>query len=279
MWTIFGHSFRRSIGAVLGWGISLGLLGVLMLGFYDTLVVQQEQLQLLLAQYPPEMMAFFGGTDEFFSPSGYLTIEFFSYMPLVIGIFAVLAGSSLLVSDEEAGIMDLVLAHPVSRSAMFFGRLLNFALSIALILGLTWLAFIAGSGQSKELNLSAIEMLRPFISLYAVLFFFGGFCLLLSLVLPSRGTAAMLGGIFLVASYFINSLAALNENLDKVAEYLPLRYYQSGDAINSLNTNWVLGLLGVGVVFMLAAWRLFEARDIRVSGEGSWRLIPGLARK
>jgi hypothetical protein len=35
-------------------------------------------------------------------------------------------------------------------------------------------------------------------------------------------------------------------------------------------------LFGFAVFFALVAWLLFLRRDIRVSGEGSWR-IPGLA--
>ena len=37
-------------------------------------------------------------------------------------------------------------------------------------------------------------------------------------------------------------------------------------------------LVGSGLVLMLYAWWRFEERDIRVAGEGGWRL-PGLGRR
>src|SRR3990172_1720480 len=121
---IFFNALTRMRGQILGWGLSLGLLGFYLMPFYDTLAEQQDTLKQLLASYPPELMAFFGDTTVMFTPEGYLGFEFFSYMPLVLGIFAVLAGSGLLRADEENGTLDLILAHPVSRTALFTGRLL-----------------------------------------------------------------------------------------------------------------------------------------------------------
>lgn len=272
MLTVLLHSLRRSVGRILGWGLSLALLGYFLFSFYDTFAAQQTSLNALLAQYPPELMAFFGDMTQMFTPQGFLTVEFFSYMPLVLGVFAVLAGSGLVVSDEENGTLDLIMAHPVSRTGLFLGRLLAFILSLAAILGITWLAFIAGASQSTGLDLSALELLRPFLSLFAVLLLFGALSLLLSFLLPSRSLAAMVGGLILVASYFIQALSGINDDLKEVAEFLPLRYYQSGDALSGLNAGWLAALLGIAILFILLAASLFQRRDIRVSGEGSWRL-------
>jgi hypothetical protein len=41
--------------------------------FYDTLAAQSDTLEQLISQYPPELMAFFGGMENIFSPQGYLT--------------------------------------------------------------------------------------------------------------------------------------------------------------------------------------------------------------
>ena len=274
--TIYLHSMRRSAGAILGWGLSLASLGYLLMGFYDTFAGQQEQMQALLAQYPVELMAFFGGMSDLFTPSGYLTVEFFSYMPLVLGIFAVMGGSGLLVPDEEAGILDLTLSHPVSRTGLFLGRLLAFITSLLLILGLTWFAFVIAAIQVKGFDLNAGDLIKPFISLFSVLFLFGGLSLLLSMILPSRSLAGMIGGLLLTGSYFIQSLSGIMEDLQEFAEYLPLRYYQSGEALIGLNGEWLLGLFGFGLLFILLAWLLFLKRDLRVSGEGSWRLSTWL---
>ena len=277
MWHPFRHSLNRFRGQILGWGTTLGILSAYLLSFYDTLVAQRAQLEQLLASYPPELMAFFGDIGSMFTPQGYLTLEFFSYMPLILGVFAILAGSGLLTGDEESGVLDLLLAHPVRRSTMFLARLLSLLGATTAILGLTWLGFVIGLNWTA-LDLSWGELALPFASLGAVLLVFAAFSILMSMALPSRRMAAMAGGIVVVGSFFLTSLSRIDENLEAAARLSPLNYYQSGDAILGLNWEWLAGLTGVSLLMLLLAWWRFERRDIRVGGEGSWGL-PRLGRR
>jgi len=276
MFTIFRYTFARYRGQILGWGIALAVLGAYGVALYDSVADPNTRQQLLnLVQgYPPELMAFFGGTADFFSPSGYLHLEFFSYMSVIIGIFSVVAGSALLAGDEEKGILDLVLSHPISRTSFFFGRLAAFVGATLGILFIAWIGFVLLLSGSA-LELSPGEMLLPFFSLFGVLLFFGTLALVFSMWLPSQRLAAMLAGLLMVGSYFVNSLASLDENLEKADRFNPLHYYQGGHAIEGLKWEWLAGLLAFAVLFTLIAWWRFERRDIRVSGEGSWR-IPGM---
>jgi ABC-2 type transport system permease protein len=276
MKTIFRYRLARLRGQILGWGIALALLAVILVQFYGTIVEQQEQFDQLLEHYPKELIAFFGNMDSFATPSGYLTIEFFSYMPLILGIFAVLIGSGLLASDEESGRLDLIMAHPVSRTALFVGRLLAFVVATLAILAITWLGLVVPARWTLLNVVGFVEMAQPFLSLLGVLLFFGTLALLLSMLLPSRRMAAMTGGILLVGDFFLIGLANINTDLEPVAKLSPLYYYQSGDAIDGLNVTWVVGLLAGAVLFAILAWWRFRRRDIRVGGEGGWQR-PSLA--
>jgi ABC-2 type transport system permease protein len=277
MWVLFGHALNRFRGQILGWGITLGVLSAYLLTFYDTLIEQRAQLEQLLASYPPELLAFFGDIGTMFTPAGYLTVEFFSYMPLILGVFAILAGSGLLVGDEESGVLDLLLSHPVRRSSMFFARTLALLAATAAIQAIMWLGFVIGLNWTA-LDLSWGELALPFVTLSAVLLVFAAFSILTSMLLPSRRMAAMAGGIVVVGSFFLTALARIDERLEAAARFSPLNYYQSGDAILGLNWEWLGGLAAVALAMILLAWWRFERRDIRVGGEGSWGL-PRLRRR
>ena len=280
MLTVFWYTLRRFRGQILGWGIALALLAALLVGMYDTIAAEQEQFEMLLESYPPEMMAFFGADDaatSMFTPEGFVSVELFSWMPIILGIFAVLTGSGLLASDEEKGTLDLILAHPLSRTLLFMGRLLAFVTATLGILAILWLGFVVTMNWSTNMNIGWGTMWLPLISLLAELLLFGSLALLLSMVLPSRRMAASVAGLVMVASFFITSLARIDERLETVAKLSPLNYYQSGEAIHGLNWQWLGGLLLVTMVFLLLAWWRFWRRDIRVGGEGGWRL-PMLSR-
>ncbi len=280
MLTVFWYTLRRFRGQILGWGIALALLAALIVGMYDSIADQQAQFEILLESYPPELMAFMGADDmatSMFTPEGFVSYEFFSWMPIVIGIFAVLMGSGLLASDEEKGTLDLILAHPLSRTQLFMGRLLAFVTATLGILAIVWLGFVVTMNWSINMNIGWGRMCLPLLALLAELLLFGALALLLSMVLPSRRMAASVAGLALVASFFITSLARIDERLETVAKLSPLNYYQSGEAIHGLNWQWLGGLLLATMVFVLLAWWRFWRRDIRVGGEGGWRL-PSFSR-
>jgi ABC-2 type transport system permease protein len=273
MATVFRHTLRRFRGQVLGWGVVLALLGWMIVSVYDSIAAQEENLIKLLSGYPKELMAFFGAAEAtltMFTPEGFISFEFFSLMPVVLGIFAVLLGSGLLASDEESGRLDLIMAHPVSRSQLFAGRLLAFVTATIIVLALIWLGFLTSMSWST-FEIEPVKLWLPFLSLLAVLLVFSTLALLLSIVLPSRGLAASVSGLLLVASYFVTSLARINENLERVADFSPLDYYQTEQAFNDFNVRWFAGLLLVALLFALAAWWRFQRRDIRVGGEGGWQ--------
>jgi len=278
LWTTFRYTFRGLRGQTLGWGIGLALYGLMIVSMYDTMAAQQDQLQQMMASYPQEFLAFFGGdADSLITPAGFLGMYAFSMMPVIIGIFAVLAGSGLIVSDEERGRLDLIITHPVGRSAFFFGRALGVLAAAVSIHLLGWLGFSLMLGSSS-MDFNWGQMLVPFLSLLAQTLVYVTLGLLLSMLLPSRGLAAMLTGLVVVASYFVSSLSFMDERMAALSKLMPYHYFQTVLSFAELNPGWLFALLGASLLMTLLAWWRFLRRDIRLSGEGSWRL-PLLARR
>ncbi|HNS51573.1 MAG TPA: ABC transporter permease subunit [Anaerolineae bacterium] len=272
MRTTVRYTLTSLRGQILGWGLGVAALGLILVPFYDVFMGKQADFMQMIENYPPEFLAFFGGDAAALSTAaGYLGMYGFSMLPVIVGIFAVIVGSGLLASDEESGRLDLIVAHPVSRAALFWGRTLAFVITSLGIMILGWLGFTILLGRSS-LGVTWGQMALPFLPLLAQTLIYGALALLLSMLLPARRLAAMGTGIVLVASYFLSSMAGMNESLSAVARFLPYDYFQGGDALNGLQWAPFLGLLGASAVLALLAWRRFERRDIRVGGEGGWRL-------
>jgi ABC-2 type transport system permease protein len=263
-------------GQMIGWGIGVFLYGILMSSFYSSIGEIGDQMELLLESYPPELLAFFPSIQEFTSPVGYVDTYFFSYMPLIIGIFAIGAGAGLLVGDEEKGILDLLLAHPISRTSLFWGRIAGYVGVTILILFAGWLSWVIPAGSSG-LDLKPVELLRPFLPLSAMLLLFGLLALFLSMILPAGRSAGGLAGALLIGNFLLIGISGINENLEPLYKVTPFYFNQGGSAIEGLNWGWLAGLFATALVFALLAWWRFTQRDIRVGGEGGWRLkLPKL---
>jgi len=273
----FRFTLARLRGQVLGWGIAMLLLGLASVPFYDGIVDLAETLDQFLQSFPPELMALFGNFSmaSYVTPEGFLGLQYFDLMAiLILGIFAILIGSGLIASDEENGRLDLILAHPVSRTALIAGRLSAFVAATLGILVLSWLGIVVPM-EFTSMDLTWGEVALPFLSLFAELMLFGTMALLLSMLLPSRRAAASAAGFVLIASYVLVALArmpSVGDAVKNAARLSPLTYYQSGEAIDGLNLGWFLGLLALSAVLAALSGWLFQRRDIRVGGEGGWRL-------
>lgn len=270
------HTLRRLRGPIIGWTAGIGIYGLLMAFFYPSMVGLGDMTDEFIAMFPEAIFGFFENLYIIGTPMGYLDVYYFSYLHLVIGILAVSAGAGLLAGDEERGILDLVLAHPVSRTGLFFGRLLGLAAALVLILTVSWLTWVLPAG-TVGLELGPLELLLPFLTLLAVLLLFAAIALFLSMFLPAARSAGMVTGALLVGNYLLLGLANIDERLEAVSSYTPLHYYQGGAAVEGLNGGWLAGLLAAALLVTAGAWFLFLRREIRVGGERSWRLprLPG----
>lgn len=274
MYTEFKHTLRRMRGSIIGWGIGLFFYGLLMASFFSSMQAMEDFTE-MLENYPQEMLAFFPSISEIMTPQGYMDTYYFAYMTLIIGIYAVSAGGNLLAADEEKGILDLLIAYPVSRSGFFWGRLAGFCVATAVILIISWLGWLIPVGNSG-LGLDAIQLLRPFLPLFVILILFGVAALFFSMLLPSARSAVGLSGALLVINFLLVGLSNINPDLQAVYELTPLYFYQGGSAVAGVDWANLLGLAGITLVLALLAWWLFQRREIRVGGEGGWKL-PKLA--
>jgi ABC-2 type transport system permease protein len=271
MFAEFKHTLRKKRGQIMGWGIGLFLYSFLMSGFFESIIEIGDQMQQLMESYPPELMAFFPNITDFATPIGYLNTYLFSYMPLIIGIFSIGAGAGLLVSDEEKGILDLVLAHPVSRTSLFWGRVLGYLVTTIIILLAGWSGWLIPA-ENAGFDLSAIEFFIPYLPLFANLLVFGSLALLLSMFLPSVRMAGGLAGALLVGNFLLVGISNINADLEPLYQLTPFYFTQGAKAIEGMDWRALGGLLGVSAVFFLIAWWQFLQRDIRVGGEGGWQL-------
>ena len=277
--TIASYSLKRSFSIILGWGIPLMLLGIITIPFYDLVAENEKQLRPVLDTLKPLLKSFVGGDEaaQVFTPEGFIALRYFAFLPVVMGIFGSVYGSGLLAADEERGILDFLMAHPISRSQIFWGRLLSFLLSLILIIGFGWFGLWLGVLKAESMNFSPVKLWLPYLSVFAVTWLFACLSLALSMVMPSRSAAAMFSGIIVLAGYIITNLSKAIKGLESWALFSPITYFQS-NAMMGLKLNPLTVLFVSSIIFVAFAWKAFVNRDIRVAGDGGWK-IPFLGSR
>jgi ABC-2 type transport system permease protein len=262
---------RKTVRDVRVAAISVALV-MFLIALLDILIYPQYQETLKDADFGPAFESFFGEAGSFASPAGFLSAEFFSWMPLLLITVAIIGGTGATAGEEGAGTLDLLLAQPVSRRRVLLEKAAGLAL--ALTFAALWalpgfviaVAFVDFDLSFGRFFAATINML-PLTFLFLALAFWAG------AALPSRSAAAVVCIGAVVVTYFLNTIGAAVDVLEIPRKFSPF-YWADGSHVLVGGFDWLrtLGLLLVTAVFTALALWSFDRRDIAGGGaEWSWR--------
>jgi ABC-2 type transport system permease protein len=265
---VFMETLRRHWRQAIYWGLAIGFLlfvNIVAIPTVDAL----EQMGELLETLPPVMLQMFGMSDTAYlaTPEGYLASQTFALLLLILGAYAILGGLNVTANDEERGVMDSVLALPISRTRLILEKLLAYVLMALLVLLtlflLTWLALILTPALVVDVGKVAAATLNAIPGTLVVL----AFTVLMGAVIRRRGLALGLSALFLIVSYFVDNLgkAAGGSFLETIR---PLSFHVYYDGINAmrdgLNGGNIVLLLLVAVILVALSLVAYQRRDVGI---------------
>jgi ABC-2 type transport system permease protein len=258
---LISKAVRELRGSTAGWSLGIGALLVLTVSLYPLIA---DTYATLTDQLPPGMLAFMGMDLPFNTLEGYLSAEFFSYGGLAVGVFATLAGTAMVASEESAGTLDLLLSWPVSRTRLLLTKVAGLAIAMA-VLTVVVTASALGTAYAVGVDGAWGRTALGFVLLWPFGMAVGLVALAASLLLPGRLVAGSAVSLYLLASYVIDSLANLVEELEPLRPVLITSYLQ-GQAALAGEPSWIYVAGSVGIALAALAWAvwLFNRRDIGV---------------
>jgi ABC-2 type transport system permease protein len=251
---------RRSL---LGWALAISAVAVMYAAFWPT--VNTPQMQQALRNYPQGVLEALN-YDDLTSPAGYLGSSVYGLLiPLLVAVFAIASGTRAVAGDEEAGTLDLPLAHPISRTRLALERFAALAAALVLVGAVLWLAMLAIAGPAQLEGVTAAE----FAAATTHLVLFGG-CLggLAFAVGAASGRKALALGIsagVAVLAYLANGVFPQIQGLAWTRDLSPWHWYLGGEPLkNGLQAGDALLLLAVTLVLVAAGTWRFNRRDVAV---------------
>jgi ABC-2 type transport system permease protein len=249
---------RRSLP---GWTLAIAAVAVMYAAFWPT--VNSPEMADALAAYPEGMMAAFNSGD-LGTPQGYLGGAVYGLLvPLLVAVFMIAAGTRSIAGDEEAGTLDLVLAHPVSRPSLALQRL-GGALAGMAVVAVVLFALMVALRRPFELNAVSIGgflAVNVQLALFGALF--GTLAFALGAATGRKAVALGVSAATAVLAYLANSVFPQVEALGWTRTISPFHWYLGGDPLtNGLQWPGVLALTGGVVVLAAAGTWLFTRRDL-----------------
>ncbi|MCC7364673.1 MAG: ABC transporter permease subunit [Dehalococcoidia bacterium] len=252
------RDYRVSVVAI---GLTIVLMALVVMLVYPTYSEALADMEV-----PAGFEGFIGEAGDWSSPAGFLAAEFFSWIPLVLIVLAIIAGTGAVAGEEAAGTMDLLLAQPVSRRRYLLERFAGIALAVTLAAAFALPGFAIGK-LAIGYDVSYWRMTQATVNMLPVTYLFVALALLGSSALPGRGAATMLSVGVVVLAYFLYSIGAAVEALDWMAKVTPF-YWSDNSRVLAHGFDWLRAgvLLAVAGVLLALAVVAFERRDIASTG-------------
>ncbi len=261
---LFQQALRQHWRSAAAWGVGVGLLNLLTISFFPNMDALRQFEQLFRALPPALMQAFGLDVTAQLTPDSFLASLLFSRVVLILSVYGVLTGASITANEEEAGIMNVLLAQPVARARILLERTLAHAVLTLVVVGLSFLGIVVGT-QLVELEFNLVRQFEVMISLYPALMVIVVFTALLGVVLRRRSAVLGAAAVFVLTSYFLDTLgAAISEGIMPVLRQLSFLAYNSAADVIARGIQWAdAALLMLIVGGMLALALVFwQRRDV-----------------
>jgi ABC-2 type transport system permease protein len=259
----YTKALRDGRRGLLGWTIAIGAVALLYTAYYPA--VSQPAMAKAIEAYPDAMKKAFDMAD-LTSPAGYLASTVFGLLvPVLLAVYTIVTGSRTVAGDEESGVLDLVLAHPVSRTRLLLSRLAALATGVVLVSAVVLLLVYAMSGPAKLSSLGFGRLAATSVQLALFGICIGALTLAVGAATGRRSAAVAAGTVVAVLGYFANNLGPQVAALAWTQRLSPFHYLLGGKPlVNGLQVVDCLVLLSAAVVFAALGLAAFTRRDLAV---------------
>ena len=260
--TVFRKYLTDNRRGFLGWALAITAVAAMYSSMWP-LMGGNSGLASAINSFPQSMRDAFHLQDYGTAPGYFGSTVFGLLVPILLAVFAVGAGTKAIAGDEEAGTLDLVLAHPVRRTWLAASRWLAVLAAVVVVGVVLLLVELAVRVPAKFTAISPAHLSAMTFQL--VLF---GCCFASIAFGIGAGTGrrmyAIVGGAYVtVAAYLCDSFLPQINGLHWIQYYSPFYWYLGGEPLkNGIQWMHCALLVGLGLVFAAAGIWGFNHRDL-----------------
>lgn len=241
----------------VGLGLACAATAILMILLYPQIAEQWAGIEL------PEFYEVFMGQASLATPEGFIAGEFFGWIPAVVVVMGIIAGTGAIAGEEANGTLELLLAQPLARRTVVLAKVAGMGAAFGAMCLFTLPGLLVGRALVAEFDLPLDRMLAGVATMLLLVWFFLALSMLGSAVFSARAVAGTTLAAFAVIAYIITIVAALAPGLEWLRWVSPFSWADF-PAVMLHGMQWPgTTLLAAGTVASVALAALaFERRDI-----------------
>lgn len=282
--SIYAKTLRDSRRAALVVGFMGGLFMLAtaapIAAEFDTLEKRQLLVRSMTA-LPPVFRGLLGEAIDIETLGGFISWRVGNVLPVLLGLWSVLALSGTLAGEAAKGSLDLLVSAPRSRRSIALQKIAGHVtgLVVAMLISAVFLYLAGRIFATLPGDEIPLEAALGQVTLFGLLMLASGSIAFAVAPLLGRSKAVGVGLTALFGMYLVSSYSTLSPTLEAIG---PVSWYAwtAGHRPIAGVTDWSsVGLLAIVVVALLAIGvAAFERRDIGAVVPLRWLRIPGLPR-
>ena len=256
---IFLKTLYEKRWAMLWWGLAMFATTLLIVLLFPTF---SEAFGKSLQDVPDSLKQVLGNASDYQHIEGFLHLQVFMQMIFLTIIYGIILGTGLIAGEEGQGTLQTLLAHPVSRTKVYFHKAAAAAVVLWAVNFTMFLAIVVGCLMINEpTNYFRVFLATNLQWLVSMVFALVGYTL--GAVTGKRGLSGAFAGIYVFVAYLVSSLVATVEWMKYLNYFSPIKYFSEPRVMDAgLRLGNVAVLAGACVVLTLAGWVIFVRRDI-----------------
>jgi ABC-2 type transport system permease protein len=260
----FLETLKQQWRGTLFWGIALGAMAWLVLAFIPDMEAVKRYEELLKTLPPAILQAFGFNPEQQLTPESFLGSFLFTRFLLLIGVYGVLAGLDITINEEDNGIMEVVLALPVSRTRLLVERFAAFALLTLGLVGMMYAGIFIGT-RSSTLELNMGRLFEATLAIAPVVWVIIAVTMLLGVVIRRKVIVIGVAAGVVLSSYFLDALGgAVTDSILNNLRWFS--FFAYADTNNVLRDGISLATLSIPVaivaVLLAGTVMMWQRRDL-----------------
>jgi len=266
MYSFFKKIIRDSKWSIIIYSSIVVVYGLMLTAMFPAIKKQAGEFEKIFDAFPDVMKEAFGiGASSLSTIEGFLAVEYFSLMwIIIIAILIFSLGASIVANEIDRGTSEFAFTLPIKREKIVLGKFVaSFLVSLIVAAAslVSVVVFMYAINETPNiggfLDFAAIAA--------AMIFFLLAFTTFFSSILSSKGAVYGICGGFLALSYTLHVFQGISEKMSDIYFLSFFKYYGSPENIlkgQGIDTNNTYVFLIAGVVFLLLALYAVRKRDL-----------------
>lgn len=262
---IVKRELRAHMKTLIIWSICVFLIFIMMMSEFSAYYNNPEMAAILDAMPEAMLKAFSMNSANLTTVSGFVSIAAI-YFYIMLGIHAVLLGSSIISKEERDKTVEFLMTLPVSRQKVLTGKLIAAVINCIILLCVTGLAGIVTT-MKYEPPQSFYEFYGlMLLALFIIQIIFLSIGMLMAAILKRYKKSGSVSISILLCTYILSVLVGLSDKIEFMKYATPFKYFEPNYLLNESRLEGVYVIISICIILvaMVGTFVFYPKRDLHI---------------